>query len=266
MYEELSAPLPDRKRYLERIGLADNLTPSLETLDKLILAQLRSVPFENLDIFDAETDIRLDIDALYDKIVTRRRGGYCFELNAMFMSLLKSVGFDCYPVMVRVVWMSTGYTPISHRAGIVTIDGTRYFCDVGFGGPAPNRALALDDKNPQSCGAQTFVFDNAPDGDFVIYRLADSGREQLLKFDDRRCENVDFLAPNEYLSHHKKSGFKMMRMLNISRPDGSVALNNNILRVHKNGQVSESTLDTEGKLRTALREHFGLDVGFPLKV
>jgi N-hydroxyarylamine O-acetyltransferase len=266
MYEELSAPLPDRKRYLERIGLKDDLKPDLAALDRLILAQQRNVPFENLDVYDAGTDILLDIGSLYDKIVVRRRGGYCFELNAMFMSLLKDIGFDCYPVMVRVVWGATGYMPITHRAGIVTLGGVRYFVDVGFGGPAPNRALLLDDKNPQSCGAQTFAFDNAPDGDFVIYRLTDGGREQLLKFDDRRCENVDFLGPNEYLSRNKNSGFKLMRMINISLPDGSAAINGNTLRIHKNGQVEELQLDTEEKLRGALREYYGLDVGFPLKV
>jgi N-hydroxyarylamine O-acetyltransferase len=266
MYEELSTPLPDRKRYLERIGLTDDLHPDLATLDKLILAHLRSVPFENLDVFDAETDIVLDIDSLFDKIVTRRRGGYCFELNAMFMSLLKSAGFECYPVMVRVCMSTTAYMPITHRAGIVTIDGVRYFVDVGFGGPAPNRALVLDDRNPQACPPHTFVFDNAPDGDFVIYRLTEAGREQLLKFDDRRCENVDFLGPNEYLSRNRKSGFKMGHMLNISRPDGSIAINGNILRIHKSGQTAESILDTEEKFRAALHEHFGLDVGFPLKI
>lgn len=266
MYEELDVPLPDRKKYLERIGLTDDLRPDLKSLNKLIFAQLCSVPFENLDIYDAEAEIQLEIEALFDKIVTRRRGGYCFELNAMFMSLLKSIGFECYPVMVRVVWMHTGYTPITHRAGIVIIDGTRYFCDVGFGGPAPNRALRLDDKNPQNCGAQTFVFDNAPDGDFIIYRLIDGGREQLLKFDDRPCENVDFLGPNEYLSRNKKSGFKMARMVNITCPDGSAAVNNNVLRVHKQGGVEETVLETEHMLRAALREYFGLEVSFPLKI
>ena len=265
MYEELYAPLPDKKLYLERIGITGEITPDLKTLDRLILAQLRHVPFENLDVYDAGTDILLDIEALFDKIVVRRRGGYCFELNALFMSLLKDIGYNCYPVMVRVVWMSTGYTPISHRGGIVTIDGIRYFVDVGFGGPAPCSALKLDDPGEQQSGANRFIFDKAQDGDFVIYRLLDGGREQLLKFADRPCENVDFIAPNHYLSQSKQSYFRMMRMSNISREDGSVAINNNILRIHKNGQVDEIVLDSEDKVRKALREHFGIDVSFPLK-
>lgn len=265
MFEELYAPLPDPMRFVERLGLSDVVTPDLSTLNRLILAHQMTVPFENLSVYDAETDVDLDIASLYDKIVIRRRGGYCFELNALFMSLLKSLGYDCYPIMVRVVWMSTVYMPISHRAGIVTIDGIRYFVDVGFGGPSPRSALRLDDPNPQTSGQNNFVFDKAPDSDFVIYRLTEDGREQLLKFSDRPCENVDFLAPNEYQSKSKNSGFKRMRMVNISRENGSAAINDNILRIHKDGQVEESLLDTPEKLKQALEANFGIVVDFPLK-
>lgn len=266
MYKDLYAPLPDTKRYLERIGITGELKPDLATLNRLILAQLHNVPFENLDVYDAGTDILLDIEHLYNKIVVRGRGGYCFELNALFMSLLQDIGFECFPIMVRVVWMSTSYEPISHRAGIVTIDGTRYFCDVGFGGPAPCSALKLDDSGEQQSGLNRFVFDKAPDGDFIINRIVDDGKEQLLKFDDRPCENVDFLAPNEYLSQNKQSGFKLMRMINISREGGSASINNNILRIHTDGLVEETVLDTEDKIREALLNHFGIDVSFPLKL
>jgi N-hydroxyarylamine O-acetyltransferase len=267
MYEELYAPLPDKEQYLKRIGLTPPVTADAKTLDLLVRAHQKTVPFENLDVFDVGAEISLGTEALFDKVVTRRRGGYCFELNGAFMALLKSIGYECFPVCARVVWMSPpdAYSPITHRAGIVNIDGTRYFIDVGFGGPSPHGALRLDEKEPQSDGRNTFVFDKAPDGDFIIYRVTDTGREQLLKFSDRRCENVDFLGPNEYLSKNKASGFKMMRMINITRDDGSTSINGNMLRVHKDGAVTDTVLDTEDKLRQALSEHFGINAEFPLK-
>jgi N-hydroxyarylamine O-acetyltransferase len=266
MFEELYAPLPDQARFLERLGVPDVITPDLETLDRLILAHQMNVPFENLNVYDAQIDVDLDIASLFDKIVARRRGGYCFELNALFMSLLKSLGYDCYPIMVRVIMMSTAYMPISHRAGIVNIDGVRYFVDVGFGGPSPRSAVRLDDPNPQTSGPNDFVFEKAPDGDFIICRVTGKGREQLLKFSDRRCENVDFLGPNEYQSKNKNSGFRNTRMLNITRENGSAAITGNVLRIHKDGDLEEILLDTEDKLRKALQEHFGIVVDFPLKM
>jgi N-hydroxyarylamine O-acetyltransferase len=265
MFEELYAPLPDSGKYLERIGNPKVTGPNLETLDALILAQQRSVPFENLDVYDAGADISLEITQLYDKIVTRRRGGYCFELNSLFYSLLKSLGFDCHPVAARVVWFAQGVMPISHRATVVTIGGVRYFCDVGFGGPSPNRALKLDTEEPQSCGANTFKFEKKDGKNFIIYRLTDTGKEQLLMFSDEPYEPVDFLAFNEYQSKNKNSGFKRMRMLNLSTADGAISLNDRTLRIHKNGEVTETVLDTEDKLRQAIKEHYGITVDFPLK-
>ena len=82
MYEELYAPLPDRAAYLERIGLRDEPMPlNAETLHKLMYAHLTHVPFENLDVLEKHMTPDLGIEALFDKIVVRRRGGYCFELG-----------------------------------------------------------------------------------------------------------------------------------------------------------------------------------------
>ena len=265
MFEEYNAPLPDQKQYLERLGVTGTLTPDKQTLDRLILAHQKTVPFENLDVYDAGGDIRLDTAGLFNKIVERRRGGYCFELNGLFMNLLQSLGFDGYPIAVRVVWGQDCYMPISHRAGIVLIGGKRYFCDVGFGGPQPGTALDLDDKNPQRSGSDVFIFTEDPDGDTVISRITQQGRERLLKFSERRCEDVDFLAPSEYQSKNKDSGFKKSRMVNIATDSGSVSINDNILRIHHNGHVTEKTLETTEALTAALKQYFGIEVDFPLK-
>ncbi len=267
MFGEIYAPLPDAGRYLDRLGFGGTPIPDVQTLSALVSAHRAHVPFENLDVYDAEAAISLGTEALFDKIVDRRRGGYCFELNALFTGLLTSLGYDVYPVCARVVWMSgpDEYRPISHRAGIVTIDGTRYFVDVGFGGPSPDGALKLDDPSPQRSGADTFAAIKDPDGDFVICRVKDGENERLLKFSDRRCDNVDFLAPNEFQSRNPASGFRKVRMVNLTTPDGSVSLTGNQLTIRKGGEVTETVLENPEQLRRALRTHFGIAVEFPLK-
>ena len=266
MFEEYYAPLPDRQQYLERLNYTGPLTPDKTTLDSLVRAHQMAVPFENLDVYDAGREIRVDTAGLYDKIVTHRRGGYCFELNGLFMSLLKNLGFKGFPISVRVVWRLDIYMPISHRASVILLDGKRYFCDVGFGGPQPCTALDLDNPNPQRSGENEFIFDKAADGDTVIWRLTPEGREKLLKFSERPCENVDFLAPNEYQSRNANSGFKRTRMVNIATDSGSVSINDNVLRIHHNGLVTEKTLEREDELSEALRQYFGIVVDFPLRI
>jgi N-hydroxyarylamine O-acetyltransferase len=264
LFEPLYALLPDSGRYLERIGMSSFDRPDKETLDSLVLCHQRTVPFENLDIYDAESDISLNIPALYDKIVLRRRGGYCFELNALFMSLLASLGFDCYAVAIRVVWNLPDVMPISHRALIVTIDGVRYFCDVGFGGPSPQNALYLDVIGFQASGTNVFLFEKGESGT-VLHRMVSGSKERLLLFMETPCDPVDFLAFNEYQSKSRDSMFRKDRIVNLVTETGCITLTGNVLKIHNDDGTSEETLPDEQGLKTAMNKHFGLSVDFPLK-
>ena len=69
------------RAYLERIDADPNPEPTLATLRTLHEQHLISVPFENLDIHFG-VPIVLDQDKILAKVVTRRRGGFCYELNA----------------------------------------------------------------------------------------------------------------------------------------------------------------------------------------
>ncbi len=100
----------------------------------------------------------------------------------------------------------------------------------------------------------------------MLTRLTADGREWLLKFSERSCRNVDFLAPNEYQSKNPNSGFKRARMLNLATGGGSVSMTGNVLRIHHNGSLTEKTLETGEELTRALKDYFGLAVDFPLKI
>ena len=268
LFNSLYADLPDKEKYLERIGMDSDVKPTKETLDALILAHLRTVPFENLDVCDADTDISLSIPHLYEKIVTNRRGGYCYELNAAFTALLKAVGFECYPIAVRVVWGATRFMPISHRAAIVTIDGVRYFADVGFGGPSPQGALMIDDPGEQPSGVNVFVVDKGGEHGIVINRLVDGKKEQLLMFKDTPVDPVDFLALNEYQAKSKYSMFRIARLVNLVTEEGAKSLSGSVLKIYNYdiGDTSEMSFESQEELRAALKEHFDIDVDFTLKM
>jgi N-hydroxyarylamine O-acetyltransferase len=267
LFNPLYAPIPDSNGYLKRIGLGPVEKTDKKTLDSLVLAHQRSVPFENLDVYDLAAEISLAPAVLYEKIVQRRRGGYCFELNAAFMALLQSVGYECYAVAARVLMNINRFMPLTHRGTIVTIDGVRYFCDVGFGGPSPQGALLLDDPGEQPSGSNVFVIKK---GDSklgtVINRIYEGELETVLSFSETPCDPVDFIALNEYQSQSNASMFKRMRVCNLVTETGAITLSGNVLKIHSDGEPVEKTLETEAELREALKEYYGLDVEFPLRM
>ena len=264
IFKLLYEPLPDNGKYLERIGMAPIQIPDKYTLDRLVLSHQKSVPFENLDVYDAGADLSLGVQSLYEKIVLRRRGGYCYELNGAFFALLKSLGYECYSIAARVVQNRACFMPLSHRGTVVTIDDTRYFCDVGFGGPSAQCALLLDETGPQPSGANVFVIEKS-ERETVINRLNGSKKEPILSFMEMPVDPVDFLALNEYSSKSKNSMFTMARVCNLVTETGSITLSRNILKIHSGGSTLEKTLKTEKELLAALKEYFGIEVDFPLK-
>jgi N-hydroxyarylamine O-acetyltransferase len=119
-------------RYLARVGVDEKVDATAGSLERLHVAHLLAVPFENLDIHTGRP-IRLGHDALYDKIVTARRGGFCYELNGLFAALLASLGFDVTLVSSRV-WLPDGTLspPFDHAALLVDLGGP-WLADVGYG-------------------------------------------------------------------------------------------------------------------------------------
>src|SRR2546425_11964635 len=103
----------DPRAYLERIGYSGSTRPTVNVLRRLHRRHLLSIPFENLDIH-LHRPIILNEATLYDKIVKHRRGGFCYELNGSFASLLKKLGFDGSLLSARVARKRGGFSPDFH--------------------------------------------------------------------------------------------------------------------------------------------------------
>ena len=177
MIKGLYALPPDVGAYLARIGLAPEdfrramhpeLPPSPPQITAFPIQKSRWIswythicfmcPFENIDGYDLHREVSLEIPDIFDKIVTRRRGGYCFELNALFSALLEALGFSCYAVGQRVL-REGSFPPVSHRVTVVTLpqSGERVLCDIAFGGPSPVTALYLDRPEVQTSAPCVFA-------------------------------------------------------------------------------------------------------------
>ncbi|XP_062513218.1 arylamine N-acetyltransferase, pineal gland isozyme NAT-3-like [Corticium candelabrum] len=122
--------------YLQRISYHGSRLPTMETLQRLSLAHNLSVPFENFSII-AKESIKLDEELIYDKIVNRRRGGFCYELNGLFQWLLKSLGYDVILLAARILDPHTKelgpeFDHMVLSVGIPDGRDERYLVDVGF--------------------------------------------------------------------------------------------------------------------------------------
>ena len=258
MSEELYEPLPDLKAYLERIGIAEAKAPTLAFLDEVIYAHQCSVPFDNLDVCEKGAVPSLAIADLFDKIVVRKRGGFCFELNALFGALLKALGFEVQPCMARVLLRPIPYPLISHRANIVTIDGKRYLADVGFGGPQATFAPLIEEGASRTEEGHTFTMHRIAHSWWdVNYRGTKEEDRPVLRICMLTVGEEDFIPLSFYQATFPESVFKLNRMVNIKTADGAINLRNNTLTVFSNGEKTERHID-DAELDQLLEEKFGI--------
>ena len=133
----------DLDAYFQRIHWSGGRDPTLETLAGLIEAHTAHIPFENLDVLLGRT-VRLDLDGLQDKIVSARRGGYCFEHATLFAAVLEAVGFQISCHAARVILFGPlAEAKRSHMFMTVTVGGVTYAADPGFGPFAPRFPVPL---------------------------------------------------------------------------------------------------------------------------
>jgi len=247
--------------YLERIGYTGSRELTGSTLDGLIKAHIGSVPFENLDIYEWHQVPSLEEADLYEKIVGRHRGGYCFEQNTLFGALLDALGFPVYPIVVRLLGGPGPLRPYAHKGLIVSAEGRNWYCDVGFGGPGPKGVVEIR-EGEQEVGGILFRGTMRPEN-FLIERLDGDVWTEVMYFAERPIEPCDFLPLNFYTAREEHSYFLTDRMLNLTLPNGSKALTGTHFTLRENGKVTERDVTTKEELEQLMREEYGIDVVLP---
>lgn len=263
MYESTNQPIPDLSAYLKRLGLTGAPPLSLDGLNALILAHQTHVPFEDLNTSWLRLPVSLEIPALYDKVVLRRRGGYCYELNALFTRLLIDLGFDARSVFCRIVRGRDFLPPCAHRAVVVALAGELYFCDVGFGGPMPAGALHIADGAGRDVCGEFFRVDRFDDYWWTVSRETSAGeREAVLQFNTFPQTPQEFIAANMKSALDPESIFVKQLLVNLRTEDGALSITDDTFTVHRGGEAQTRPIADEADLRRLLREHFGID-GLP---
>ncbi|MGG8408149.1 arylamine N-acetyltransferase family protein [Streptomyces sp. 12297] len=214
----------DLDAYLTRIGYAGELRPDLGTLQEIHRCHTRSIPFENLDVALGRR-ISLDVKSLQDKIVRRRRGGYCYEQNSLLAAALERVGFEVAGRGARNRTRGGALTPVTHAVLVVTVAGRPWLVDAGFGAQGPLEPVPLEPGTEVHQGVWTYAVAEEDGGRLVLRSLRDeTGWLDLYAFAPQRLHPVDFEVMNHYSSTHPDSFFTGQVVAMRSAPDHRLAL------------------------------------------
>ncbi|WP_380279111.1 arylamine N-acetyltransferase [Kitasatospora purpeofusca] len=245
--------------YLDRIGAERPGRAGAAELARLQEAHLDAVPFENLSIHLGEPVV-LEPAALLEKIVDRRRGGFCYELNGAFAALLRALGYRVDLLAARVFDGARPGPPFDHLALRVTADGTAWLADVGFGRFA-RRPLLLDERGEQRDPAGTFTVRPGGDGDLDV----GLDGEPQYRLERRPHELADFVPTCWWQTTSPDSHFTRSTTCSRPTPDGGrITLTSTratggtrLLRTAPDGTRTEEPLAADAAL-AAYRTHFGI--------
>ncbi len=251
----------DLDAYFARIGISPVTARTRATLDAIAAAHVQAIPFENLDVLRG-VPIRLEIDAIVDKLVHARRGGYCFEQNTLLLHVLDQLGFAPRPYSARVrIGRTRDYTPArTHLFVGVELDGEPWMVDVGVGGLSPTCALRLGTSEPQVTPHETRRFVHEDGRWFHQARLGETWVD-VCEFTLEEMPEIDRIVGNWYTSAHPGSHFKSRLTVARALPEGRRAtiLNQELTLRAKDGRGDTRELRTPDELLAVLREHFGLE-------
>jgi N-hydroxyarylamine O-acetyltransferase len=241
-------------QYLSRIAYSGPRTPTPEVLRALHEQHLLTVPFENLDIHLGR-EIVPDEQRILDKIVRRRRGGFCYELNGAFAALLRALGFGIEMLSARVPRADGTTSPeFDHMTLLVHAGGERWLADVGFGECFlhPKRIDVRGDQ-PDPCG--TFRIERRGARDWL---LSSARPEYLFSLDPHPL--ADYAEMCRYHQTSPQSSFTQKRVCTLATTAGRITLRDDQLIVTENGTKREEPIETDEAWRAALRARFGVEL------
>lgn len=242
--------------YLNRIGVARPTAADAAALRELHRAHLVAVPFENLSIHLGE-EIVLDEAALRAKIVAARRGGFCFEVNGAFASLLRALGYGVELLAGRVFAGRRLSVPFSHLAlRVAAADGSRWLADVGFGQHS-QYPLALETTGDQQDPGGVFRIESTDEGDLEV--LMNGAPEYRLE--RRARELVEFEVGSWYHRTSPKSHFtRSLICSRLTEDGGRLTLSGRRLVTTDPAGVRTERRLAEGEVLEVYRTRFGVEL------
>ena len=245
--------------YLQRIGFTSTPKLDFDTLHTLQRKHLQAIPYENIDIL-RNVPISLDIDDIFEKIVVRGRGGYCFELNALFAWLLRGLGFTVADYFARFLFNESEIPMRRHHVLGVSFGSERYLCDVGVGLVIPRTPILLAEGTVSEQDGDCYKLMKEDFLGYVLYTLKSDGWRQLYSFTEEEQIKADYMVTSFWCEHHPDSIFRAGNMVHIFTENGRKSIAGNELRIFSPAGVEVVDVATEDEYKKLLKLHFGINL------
>lgn len=255
------------EKYLARIGYRGPLKADLATLSALHAAHVDAIAFEGLDPLLGRP-VHLDLASVQRKLVDGRRGGYCFEQNALLQAALEAAGFAVTSLSGRVRWRFEPDAPLGPRTHMllkVDLADGPYLADAGFGSCLLDAPLKLQPDIVQPTAMGTFRLTQSDDGLFWLAAKQPAGWRTMYVFDLHPQLPADYALGNWYTSTHPSVPFtSMVVMERLAREARYKLVNRRLVIEARDGEMaSERMIETAGELGRVIEETFGVTLPVP---
>lgn len=252
----------DLDAYFRRTGYAGPREPTLATLHAVTLHHATSIPFENLDVLLGRP-IRLEPEAIFQKLVHDRRGGYCFEQNNLLLAVLTTLGYRVTPLGARVRWQTPRYvTPArTHLFLRVHLPEGDWLTDVGMGGASLTGALPLEFERELPTPHETRRLTRDEHGRMFHQLWTGTEWADCCEFTFDFMHPIDCTVANWWTSANPASHFKTNVVVGRAQRDGTRKAIRGDEFTHRRGAeiLERTTITDDAHLLALLAKHFDLD-------
>jgi len=253
----------DLDPYFARIGYDGPRAATLAVLRELHRLHPLAIPFENLDPFAGQR-VSIKLPDVAAKLVTQRRGGYCFEHNTLFAHVLMQLGFAVTPLAARVLYGREpgARTARTHMLLRVEAEGDQWLADVGFGGATLCAPLSLSTEGQQQTPHEPARIVTLPADERKLELFDGEKWIDVYRFESTAAEWVDYEVANWFTSASPDSFFTSSLIACIAREGGrAILFNERFTGRDAQGRITEERTIANGEeLAQCLREHFGIDL------
>ena len=249
--------------FRKRVGIPKNEDITFEALNNVLEKTAKNIPFENLCIIENKTS-DISKENLINKILVKKEGGLCYELNSIFYFFLIENGFNA--ILARgVIYENTAQQYLTlgrtHVTILITHEEQMYLIDTGFGGNLPLKPVPLTGETVTSNNGEFRIKKvNSEHGEYVLemkLKHKDTDWKIGYAFDSKKLINdvSEFNEIQKIIAEHPESPFNKNPLITRLTTEGNLTLTNTSFTQRIDGIVIKEEIDNV-RFKELLKQHF----------